>query len=320
MAGREFALIDRYFAGLTPAGDGVTLGIGDDAAVLALPGDQELLATVDTLVSGVHFSPRQAAGDIGFKSLAVSASDIAAMGGMPRWATLALTMPALKEAWLADFARGFAEMANSCGITLVGGDTMRGPLSVTVPLLGAVTRGRARRRGGAAPGDLIYVSGYPGAAGLALQWLREEAENARPDSYCTARLHRPRPRLALGERLAGLASAAIDVSDGLAPDLGHILKASRAAARVELAQFPQCGELAALADRRQAWRLALSAGDDYELCFTLPPQKRDALVQQVGDLDYPVTCIGTITEGEGIRCLDGENRQVSLDLEGFQHF
>lgn len=320
MSVREFDLIDRYFSGITQSDKSVHCGIGDDAAVIEIGPGQELLVSVDTLVSDVHFFSTSAAYDIGYKSLAVSISDMAAMGGLPRWTTLALTIPRVDEDWLQAFANGFADIASNYGVSLIGGDTTQGPLSITVQIMGTVDKGKSILRSGAKPGDLIYVSGSLGAAGLACRALKAKADNDSIPSACLERLHRPLPRVELGKQLHGLATAAIDVSDGLAADLNHILTSSAVAAQVQLARLPVCRDLDKLENDDLYWQTALAAGDDYELCFTVPAHLRTELEQRIKNMDCPVTCIGKVTAGEGISWLQESGTEVKLELEGYQHF
>jgi len=320
MSIREFDLIDRYFSGLSPGDASVKCGIGDDAAVLSISPGQELLVSVDTLVDGIHFPPHTAAFDIGYKSLAVNISDMAAMAAVPRWATLAMTIPEAEPEWLEAFANGFAEIANRYSVSLIGGDTTQGPLSVTVQIMGTAMEGQSIRRSGAKPGDLIYVSGCLGAAGFACQALTVAPDEHTIPAHCLERLNRPCPRVELGRALAGLASAAIDISDGLAADLGHILTSSAVGAQVQLAALPVCKTLEKLEDRDLVWSLALAAGDDYELCFTLAEDRRAELEQRTGELSYPVTCIGKIRGGEGIGWLQEDGAEVTLELNGYRHF
>ncbi len=320
MSIREFDLIDRYFSGLSPDDDSVSCGIGDDAAIIRIPEKQELLVSVDTLVSDIHFFAGADAYDIAYKSLAVNISDIAAMGGTPCWATLALTIPEIDADWLQTFAKGFADIANKYGITLIGGDTTQGPLAITVQIMGTVDRGKGIQRSGANAGDLIFVSGCLGAAGFACRTAKENTTGQDISSYSLQRLHRPEPRVELGKQLCNLASASIDVSDGLAADLDHILKSSGVAAEVQLARLPLCNELQNLEDKNLLWQIALAAGDDYELCFTMSADRGEELKKRTRDLSYAVTCIGKITTGEGIIWLDENGEEVKLELDGYQHF
>lgn len=312
----EFELIREYFT--RPVADaGVRRGIGDDAALLALPPGEELVVTTDTLVGGRHFPEDAAPFDIGWKTLAVNLSDLAAMGAQARWVTLALTLPASDAAFLRGFADGFFALAEAAGVSLVGGDTTRGPLSMTVTALGTVPAGAALCRDGARAGDDLYVSGTVGDAGLGLrlaldQWVDELAPVAR--ELALARLHRPEPRLALGLALRGVATACLDVSDGLAQDLGHLLAASGTGARLELAALPRSAALRAI-DAGFADILALTSGDDYELLFTAPPSARAA----VAALPLACTRIGTITAEPGLRFWrDGV--PVDMPVAGFTHF
>ena len=233
------------------------------------------MVTVDTIVAGVHFPPDTSAEDIGYRALAVNLSDIAAMGAMPAWATLALTMPAADESWLEGFCAGFFSLARAHDVTLIGGDTTAGPLTVTVQIMGHVPAGKALRRSGAQPGDLVFVSGHLGdaAAGLALIEKRADTSNAAHRDFLIERFLRPVPRIGLGKALRGLASATIDISDGLGADLGHILEASGVGARIDPDRLPRSRALIETFEPMRAFELALSGGDDYELCFTLAPER-----------------------------------------------
>lgn len=317
MAGKgEFELIRDYFQ--RPLADpDVRLGIGDDCALIAVPAGEELAVTTDTLVAGRHFPESAAPFDIGWKSLAVNLSDLAAMGATARWVTLALTLPTNDDAFLGEFARGFFALAAQERISLVGGDTTRGPLSITVTALGTVPAGAALRRSGARAGDDLYVSGTLGDAGLGLrleldQWMDELPPEAR--EVALSRLHRPTPRLTLGIALRGHASACIDVSDGLAQDLGHILAASAVGAELELSALPRSAALATI-DPAFADILALTSGDDYELLFAAPPSARAAL----GTLPVPCARIGRLTGEPGLRFFR-EGTPVDMPVAGFTHF
>ena len=268
----EFDLIRTHFAALGAARTDVELGVGDDCALLAVPAGQRLAVSIDTLVCGTHFLPDCDPEALGYKSLAVGLSDLAAMGAEPAWATLALTLPpelvAEHPDWIAAFARGLGALAQHHGVRLVGGDTTRGPLSVTLQVHGLVPEGAAIRRAGARPGDLIYVSGTLGDAGLA---LRQILAGAPVEPGLRERLDRPTPRVALGMALRGIATAMIDVSDGLAADLGHILDASGVGAELRLQSLPLSPSVAAVVAADGDWSLPLASGDDYELCFCIPP-------------------------------------------------
>jgi len=271
----EFSLIQRYFEQLTPKRDDVILGIGDDCALLQCPADHLIAVSIDTLVEDVHFFADVDPLTLGHKSLAVGLSDLAAMGVTPAWFTLALTLPEFDEQWLQGFSQGLAELAQQYNIQLVGGDTTRGPLSISIQVHGHVPTDLALQRDKANVGDMIYVSGTLGDAGAALQmqlkqW-HDDQLNDEDKSYLQHRLECPTPQLELGEKLRGIASAAIDISDGLVADLGHILNKSNVSARLDLSQLPLSSALAKI-DQQTAQQFALYSGDDYELCFTVPPQ------------------------------------------------
>lgn len=290
----EFDLIRRYFTRPPSASSGALLGVGDDAALLRPRAGRVLAASTDTLVEGVHFFAGAEAQALGHKALAVNLSDMAAMGAVPRWALLALTLPRARSRWLESFSRGFLALARRHGVTLVGGDTTRGPLSITVQILGEVPPGAALRRDGARRGDDIWVSGELGGAALGLAAaqgrLRLKPADAR---RCALRLNAPQPRLALGLALRGVASAAIDVSDGLLADLGHILERSRVAAHIEYADVPGDAALARAAPARARGAL-LAGGDDYELCFTARRGARARVLAAARRARTRVTRIGSI--------------------------
>lgn len=315
----EFSLIDRFFSAQATMRDDVVVGIGDDAAVLNVPPDQQLAAAVDTLVAGVHFPPTARAVSIGHKALAVNLSDLAAMGARPAWALLALTLPEVDEDWMQEFAAGFFALADRFGVALVGGDTTQGPLTVSVQLFGCVPKGQAVQRRGAQPGDQIFVSGTLGDAGLALRQIL--SGTTCPDALAM-RLHRPEPRVQLGERLRGLATAAIDVSDGLLADLGHILTRSGVGARVRVDHVPRSAAFQThLSVTDVDWyALPLSAGDDYELCFTVPLMQSVALHAQADALQCPITHIGEIVSEPGLKCLYEDGRVYVDPGHGYEHF
>ncbi len=311
MALDEFSLIRDYFARPTRRAD-VVLGIGDDAALVSPRAGHELAITTDTLLEGVHFPADLAPADLGWRSLAVNLSDLAAMGAEPAWATLALSLPAPDAAWVERFAGGFFEMAQTCGLALIGGDTVRGPLAVTVQVLGHVPVGQALRRDGARPGDAVGVTGPLGlaAAGLALRGGR-----AVPAAL-TARLERPQPRLAAGLALRGLASACIDISDGLAGDLGHILAASGCGAVLAAVDIPRAADLPD--PGLDALELALHGGDDYELCFCCPAGSWE----QLAAAPALAGCrrIGSIERRPGLRLRDAQGGVRDLEPRGYRHF
>lgn len=319
----ETELIRTYFNPLCAFRDDVVLGIGDDGAVLALPPHSELVVSTDSLAEGVHFFSDAAPADVGYKSLSVNLSDMAAMGAEPRWATLALSMPGVDDKWLRGFAKGFAAAAASCdGVALVGGDLSRGPLVITVQIMGTVPRGAALRRIGARPGDIIFVTGALGAAGAALAVLKGELDKpAAGFEEAMVRLLRPKARVQTGLLLRGLANAAIDISDGLYTDLAHIAEESGVGARVELQRLPIHTTLESIPDPYQRWDRALGSGDDYELCFTIPAAREQALWTCFEIAGMPrITRIGEITGGAGIQWLAPDGTSYRPERAGYRHF
>jgi thiamine-monophosphate kinase len=319
----EFGLIERYFRSelRDPA---VRLGIGDDAAIVAPAAGCELAISVDMLVEGRHFLPDVDPAALGHKTLAVNLSDMAAMGATPRWALLAGALPDDDETWLAAFVGGLFALAARFRVALIGGDTTRGPRNLCVTILGELPAGSAITRSGARPGDDIMVSGRLGDAALALAALlgRTHLDDATL-SALRARLEWPEPRVALGEKLRGLASAAIDISDGLTGDLGHILEASGAGADVDLALIPcapSLRERLASAERVLAVECLLAGGDDYELCFTAPPSARPRLAALATQMSLPLTRIGTISANPGLRVRDERGQPISPLPQAFDHF
>ncbi len=315
----EFALIERYFTRRAAQirAPHVALGIGDDAALLDIPAGMQLVVSVDTLVSGVHFPKDTVPYDIGYKALAVSLSDMAAMGAEPIAATLALTLPETDEPWLEAFSNGFFDLAERYQTQLIGGDTTRGPLSITVHIHGLLPQGAALLRSGARAGDAIYVTGTLGEAGLALQHLQGKLK-LHHAQRALDRLNRPEPRVREGMALRGIASSAIDISDGLAADLGHILDASRAGATIHLDALPVPADLAGADVNLQEF--ALSAGDDYELCFTAPPRNHEALQQALRNFSCPCTRIGAVEATPGLRCLRADGSLFTPAAPGYRHF
>lgn len=338
----EFRLIDRYFLPLSQGLAKGDLGIGDDGAVISPPAHHQLVVVTDTLVNGVHFPQSTPAYDIAWKALAVNLSDLAAMGAKPGFYSLALTLPEHDPAWLMSFSEGLKALSAHYSMPLIGGDTTKGPLTVTVTAHGWVPRGKALLRGGARPGDLICVSGALGTAGLglklALQSL-DENEQARLSpqhwQHCLDALNRPAPQLALGEALCGRATAAIDISDGLLADLTHVLQSSAAAiaprielgARLYLSQLPLDEGVSCWIDATQEWSLPLSAGDDYQLCFTLPKVQWEAVKQLAQTLDVRLSCVGEVIAEPVLEVLHDEesglvyqNRSLDDASLGYQHF
>ena len=315
----EFGLIEQFFTRPARRAE-VVLGVGDDAALLALAGAANTLAvTTDTLIEGVHF-PQSAPGfDVGYKALAVNVSDLAAMGASPLAFLLSLALPTIDRGWLAGFRDGLFALADAVGLDLIGGDTVRGPLAVTITAFGTVAPGMALRRDGARPGDRVYVSGLLGEAALGF-FLRAGRLSLPPEfqELVLARLDRPWPRVHEGQALLGIASAAIDISDGLVADLGHILKASGVGAKLDLRRLP-------LSDAYDAvfptlgYDPALVFGDDYELCFTVPPGRVQALAGLASRLACGLHYIGGIVAGAGLTLHDGEG-VYTPSRAGYNHF
>lgn len=318
----EFDLIDRIRA-RAGARDDVVLGIGDDAALLVPPAGRQLVITADTLNAGVHFPDGTAAADVGWKALAVNLSDLAAMGAQPAWCTLSLSLPEADPRWLDAFLDGFLALAQRCGVALVGGDTTRGPLSVGVTALGHVAAGAALRRDGARDGDGIWVSGSLGDAAAALSLLvgGDTATVGKADAGgLRERLDRPEPRLALGAALGGVASACIDLSDGLLADLGHVCRASGVGARVDVDRLPLSDALRRAApDPARRRVLQASGGDDFELCFTAAAGRRDAVLQAAAAAGTAVACIGEIVAGSGVQAHAG-GLPWTPPRAGYEHF
>jgi thiamine-monophosphate kinase len=313
----EFDLIRDHFTRVGSGRSDVSTGVGDDCALLCVPPGSELAVSIDTLVSGVHFLADCDPEGLGHKCLAVGLSDLAAMGAEPAWATLALTIPRADEAWLSAFSRGFADLAEAHGVELVGGDTTRGPLTISVQVHGLVPQGQALRRSGARPGDLVCVSGTLGDAGLALRLLNA----AEPvPAFLRRRLERPEPRVTLGLALRGIASAMIDLSDGLAADLGHILEASGVGAAIQLAYLPVSPEVREGLASGPDWTLPLASGDDYELCFCIPERHRAQILALEERLDIRIAVVGLVTPGNGLRCLLEDGSTWQSDASGYDHF
>lgn len=314
----EFDLIARIRARVA-ARDDVLLGIGDDAAILAPPPDRHLVVAMDTLNAGVHFPAETAAADIGWKALAVNLSDLAAMGAVPAWCTLSLSLPQSDAAWIDEFLDGFLALAAQHAVALVGGDTTRGPLSVCVTAHGLIEPRGALRRDGARVDDDVWVTGTLGdAAGALRQWRAGEAI----DATLRARLDRPTPRVAAGRALAGIAHACIDVSDGLLADLGHVCAMSRVGAEIDIDALPASDALRAACDRGTLRALQAAGGDDYELCFTAPKTARLAVQAAMDACDVAATRIGRIVAADVERIVvrDAEGAEWSPPGRGYDHF
>lgn len=320
MSMQEFELIQRFF---TQAARHAVLGVGDDCALLApTPGQQWAIST-DMLVAGTHFLADTEPEALGHKALAVNLSDLAACGAQPRFALLALALPVVDEAWLASFAQGLFALAQRHEVELVGGDTTRGPLNICITVLGEVPAGEALLRSGAVPDDEIWVSGTLGDAALGLAALQGQVNlEATARAACVARLCRPTPRLALGLALRGLAHAAIDISDGLVADLGHILERSQCAAAIDFVALPRSAALASCTDEDRRAQCVLAGGDDYELCFTAAPAQAPAIEDLAVRLGVPLTRVGRIVAGPAgaLSVGDAAGRPMAISSRGFDHF
>lgn len=335
----EFDLIEIIRARCAHARADVRLGIGDDAALLAVPAGRLLAVSMDTLVEGVHFPRDTDAYDIGWKSLAVNLSDLAAMGAQPAWATLALTLPSADRILVEEFARGFAELAQEFDVALVGGDTTQGPLSITVTVHGLVRENAALRRDAARVGDGVFVTGTLGdaAAGLRLSIMHRADPTSSPDglpvegegrakerlpaaAYLIDRLNHPAPRVRQGLILAGRAHACIDVSDGLLADLDHICAASGVGAIVDAPRLPASSALRTTVDAQQRVALQLGGGDDYELCFTAPAQVEAVLLRDLERSGCAATRIGTVVAGSTVEVRDAAGTRIDVARPGWQHF
>lgn len=328
MALDEFALIRRYFSRqdlASPAPAGLVAGIGDDCALLSMDPAHELAFSMDLLVEGVHFPKGCDPRLLGQRALRVNLSDLAAMGAEPVCFTLGVALPGADEPWLDAFSRGLTEVAIESGCVLVGGDVTRGPLTLCIQVHGTVPRGRALRRNGAAPGDDVYVTGTLGDAAAALPWILEESgrgETLPPDTVAALRdaYYRPALQIRNGLALRGLASAAIDLSDGLASDLQHILEASDAGATIELERLPLSEAFRRAVPEPERWSLAVQGGDDYGLCFTAPGVSRDHVETVLGDLGAAVYRIGRIEAEPGLRWLGPDGAPRTMDKGGYRHF
>ena len=315
----EFTLINRYFK--RPHTHTV-LGVGDDGAIVKAAPGREWVVSTDMLVAGTHFLANTDPENLGWKALAVNVSDMAAMAAEPHWALLAAAVPAADEPWIAAFANGFFACAETYGIDVIGGDTTRGPMTFCVTIFGDVPDGQALLRSNAQPGDEIWISGAPGLAALGLAHLQQRCVlNPTAQAACLMALHRPQPRVALGLALRGLAHSAIDVSDGVLADLGHILEQSKVAATVYLAHFPQTVYNTGI-DRALATDCLLSGGDDYELLFTASAMRHTEITALSERLQLTLTCIGSIGHGKAgdIKLLDSAGKRIPFDKRGYDHF
>ncbi len=314
----EFEIIEHFFNKPIGSHPHIKVGVGDDAAVFELPAGQQLVTSIDTLIASTHFPMQTQPEDIGHKSLAVSLSDMAAMGAKPDSVLLAITLPQADQNWLTEFSRGFFALADQYQVALIGGNVTRGPLSVSTVMQGFVPTGQALLRTHATACDLIYVSGTLGDAGLALDLLQKKQGTINPTLL--EKLNRPQPRINLGLELRGIASAAIDISDGLAADLSKILTASHVGAQIKLENLPLSKAMQTNCTIDKARRLALSAGDDYELCFTIAADKKNKLEEKAKSLDCQITCIGEINSQKKLSIIDENKNPYFITETGYQHF
>ncbi|MEC6796048.1 thiamine-phosphate kinase [Photobacterium sp. S4TG1] len=322
MAKNEFDIIKQYFAHQQQQRDDVVLAIGDDCALVNVPANHYVAISTDSLVAGTHFLADADPALVAYKALASNISDLAAMGATPAWVSLALTLPSIDEAWLAPFCHSFFELANRYNIQLIGGDTTKGPLSITLTIQGLVPQGQALTRSGAQVGDDIYVTGNLGdsAAGLAL--ILNQSQCDSPLAAALIERHfKAQPRVNVGEALRGIASAALDISDGVIADVTHISDRSQVAIDIDVEKLPLSAELLAFCDgdRQQAQQLALTSGEEYELCFTASKANRDALAVALAHTNVKYSCIGQVTAGCGLSLLQlGE--PLRWKLSGWDHF
>jgi thiamine-monophosphate kinase len=317
----ERELIERYFRDCGARRDDVTRGVGGDAALLEVPAGMLLVAKTDTLVSGSHFPPGSPAASIGHRALAANLSDVAAMGAVPAWALLALTLPQAEPAWLMEFAAGLGALARMHGVALVGGDTTSGPLCVTIQVLGYAPRPAAMLRSGGQPGDVLFVSGTPGdaAAGLALEQGQLAGATPEAAGYLRQRFLFPTPRVALGQKLRAHASACIDVSDGLLGDAGKLAEASRCGLAIDLERLPVSAHLVSATGDTRARELALTGGDDYELCFAVPPANVARLTRELPPAQWGYGPIGVLRAEPGTVVMRA-GTVMDFSHSGFDHF
>ncbi len=317
----EFELISRYFANCGAKRTDTAIGVGDDGAVLQVRDGYDLVVTTDTMAVGTHFFPDDDPRALGHKVVAVNVSDLAAMGAEPAWLSLALSLPAIDEPWVAAFAAGLHETAEYYNCQLIGGDTTRGPLSLTMIAKGIVPRGKALTRSGAKVGDYIYVTGTLGDAALGLKlWQGQHDVSKKHQTHILQRFHYPSARVALGQALRNIASSAMDLSDGLYSDIQHILKRSGVGASVDVTKLPLSQAVKDSCDHATAIQLALSGGEDYELLFTVPEARRGSLDVLLSPYGIAVSCIGRITGVAGKLELKHAEQPYAYQHHGFVHF
>ncbi len=316
----EFQIIERYFNKQQCKSSSIIKGIGDDAAVIDVSNQSTLVISVDTLLSGVHFPISTTAYDVGYKSLAVNLSDLAAMGATPAWFTLALTLPESNSSWVNEFSQGLFDLAQQYDIDLVGGDTTKGHLSITLQIAGYTDKNNVMYRHSALVDDDIYVSGFLGDAGAGLVAIKNKLNLSDTNiDYLIKRLNRPSPRVELGQLLAPFANACIDISDGLLADLTHITKLSGCGATINIEQLPVSIELKNSGLRENYYQMALGSGDDYELCFTAAKKYRSAIDIISKQLEIPITKIGVIDKDKIVKCYF-DNKPFNYQNSGYEHF
>lgn len=314
----EFDLIRKYFTRPTPL---ALLGVGDDAALIKVSEGMDLAVSADMLVAGTHFFADANPYKLGWKSLAVNLSDMAAMGALPKWATLAIALPEADESWIAQFAKGFFACADRYQVDLIGGDTTRGPLTISVQIMGEVSVGKALKRSTAKVGDEIWVSGTLGSAAIALAALQGRYSLTEDElEACLPALHTPQPRVQLGLVLSVFGQCAIDISDGLLADLGHILQSSNVGAEINLQHIPCSKVVSSRLAEKQVQKMVLSGGDDYELCFTAPARNHGEIIKLSNMFALPLTQIGLITSGSSLIVRGLDNKIMNIEETGFDHF
>lgn len=311
----EFELIYQLINTQSLVRPDVLTGIGDDCAILSVPVGHSLAVSMDTLVEDVHFPKNTSAFSIGYKSLAVNLSDLAATGAEPAWITLSLTLPRADESWIKEFVKGLFALANKHNVQLVGGDTTRGALSVSIQAHGFVKN--ALLRSGAKVGDLIYVSGCLGDAALGLRYYSDQE---KVNEKCIHKLQRPEPRVKLGQALSSIATSCIDISDGLVSDLGHICKQSQCGAEININDIPVSEEYIAYFNNVIDYKDAISFGDDYELCFTVSPHDKNKINKISESCDLSLTCVGVVTDTGVVKYLDKDKNIINSNIKGFEHF
>lgn len=316
----EFDIIEHFFLQQKISRDDVKLGIGDDAAIVSVPQNTQLVIALDTLVSGVHFPTDTSAEDIAYKALAVNLSDLAAMGAEPAWFTLALTIPESNKDWLTGFAKGLFTLADKYNMQLIGGDTTQGPLTVSIQVAGYIPEGQGIKRSGAKAGDNIYVTGTLGDAAFGLFCI-QEPDKCEANQQVIKLLNRPKARIEIGIAIREIASACIDISDGLLADLTHILEKSKVGALIDRQQIPLSGTMQKLCNMDEnSFRFVLSGGDDYELCFTAPASRDDEIKTIAGKLGVSISCIGKIETEQGVRLHHDGQACSTYKESGYEHF